>query len=87
MQVRVHDTPNPAARKFSLDRRLGDPSSRSFQSAVEATDDPLATALFALPGVRSVFAVEDFVTVTAEAEADWGRLSPAVVAVLQERAG
>jgi hypothetical protein len=87
LQVRVQDTPNPAARKFALDRRLGDPTSRSFQSAAEAEGDALASALFALPGVRSVFAVEDFVTVTAEAEADWGRLSPAVVSVLQERAG
>jgi len=83
--VSVSVTPNPAARKFTLDRRLADPSSRAFQSATEAAGDPLAAALFQLPGVRTVFAVEDFVTVTAEADASWGRLSPAVVSVLQEQ--
>ena len=87
MRVSVAVTPNPAARKFTLDRRLSDPSSRAFQGAEEAKDDPLASALFRLPGVRTVFAVEDFVTVTGEPDADWSRLSPAVVAVLQEQAG
>ncbi len=87
IQVRVAQTPNPAARKFTLDRALGAPTSRAFQSPAEAASDPLAASLFRLSGVRSVFAVDDFITVTAEAEADWSRLSPAVVAVLQEQAG
>ena len=87
VRVQVSQTPNPAARKFTLDRPLQDPSSRAFSSAEEAAADPLAAAVFALPGVRSVFAVEDFVTVTAEGAADWGRLSPAVVAILQEQQG
>ena len=46
-------------------------------------DHPLAGALFAIPGVTSVFAVNDFVTVTKSDNSSWGSLTKPVIQALQ----
>jgi hypothetical protein len=56
---------------------------RSFTSLQEAAGDPLGEALFALSGVRSVFAVNDFVTVIKQREVPWERLDGAIREALQ----
>ncbi|RME22184.1 MAG: hypothetical protein D6798_16430 [Deltaproteobacteria bacterium] len=78
--VRVHAeaTPNPDALKFTLDRRVVDSGSLSFSSAEDAAGHPLGRAIFAVPGVRSAFAVHDFVTVTKDPDASWTDLRPAL---------
>ena len=45
---------------------------------------PLAQAMFAIPGVRTVFAVNDFVTVTKEDAANWANLTHPIVEALEE---
>lgn len=70
-------TPNPNAMKFTLDRPVSQSGSRTFASAEEAAADPLAAGLFAVPGVKMVFFLNDFVTVTKQPDADWGALKPA----------
>lgn len=64
-------TPNPNALKCILDRRLPDPP-RSFRSAQEAAGDPLATLLFAVPGVVGLLLSGDWLTVNKSPETDWG---------------
>jgi Fe-S cluster biogenesis protein NfuA len=63
-------TPNPNAFKFILDEELAS-RPRSFQSIDAASSDPLATSLFEIEGLESVFYYENFVTVAKQEEADW----------------
>jgi len=84
MAVRFQQTPNPNAVKFVADRRVVEgKSSKSFFNAAQAASDPIGAALFELPGVASVFMVEDFVTVTKSPSADWNALVPAVLSTLE----
>lgn len=78
-KVRFDPTPNPLAGKFTVGRTLVEGRrGRSYDSAAAAAEDPLASALMALDGVRGVFVVADFVTVTRAPEASWAELAPRV---------
>lgn len=84
LRIKVEDTPNPDAMKFTVGRTLTpDGRPRSFADAPAAAGDPLAAALFALPGVVNVMYVSDFVTVNKRRSARWKDLSPKVRKVLQ----
>jgi len=62
--------------KFSLDAAL--PAMFNITSAEGAADQPFAAAVFAAGGVAAVFGVNDFVTVTRQAGADWEPIIAAV---------
>lgn len=86
--VRFQATPNPNAGKFIVNRKVvAGTSSKSFYNADDAADDPLASALFELEGVASLFMVDDFVTVTKSADADWNTLIPEVQAAIEQALG
>lgn len=73
-------TPNPNAMKCVLDRAVA-PSPRSYRSRPEApgpADDPLAAALFAVPGVAGLLLNHDWVTVTKEPGVDWAAVKTAM---------
>lgn len=84
-QVEVYSerTPNPNAMKFTVDRKVVDKGSLSFNSAAEAEGSTLGEALFKVVGVKSIFAVNDFVTVTKEDSADWAYLEGAITNAIQ----
>ncbi len=85
-RIEFQPTPNPNAGKFVVGRTLTAPgTSRSWFSEEDAAADPLARDLMALPGVRSIFMVGDFVTVSKTDTADWADLVPRVTAVLETR--
>lgn len=71
-------SPNPNALRFQLDVTL--PGTLSFSTAAEAEADgnAFAEAVFAAPGVASIFGVNDFVTVTRQAGAAWDPIVTAV---------
>ena len=73
-------TPNPNAMKFSLDVTL--PATINVNDAAAAAGNPFAEAVLAVDGVASLFGVNDFVTVTRAAGADW----EPIVAAVQEAA-
>ncbi len=76
--IQVQPTPNVNALKFVLNRRLTEGRSRTFRSAAEAADMPLAHRLLELPGVIQVFVLNDFITITRDPAADWDAIvSPA----------
>jgi hypothetical protein len=78
--VSFNRTPNPNAGKFVVGRAVVEgKASKSFYSAGQAAGTPVAEALFALDGVASIFMVEDFITVTKAAEAEWSVLAPEVI--------
>lgn len=82
--VRYSATPNPNAGKFTLDRKVVEgTSSKSFYNADDAAGHALASALFELEGVASIFMVDDFVTVTKSPDASWDKLMPEVQTVIE----
>jgi hypothetical protein len=64
--------------KFTLDTKLE--AMFNAMNAEDAESIPFAADVFAAGGVKSVFGVNDFVTVTREAGADWDPIIEAVVA-------
>ena len=83
--VRFSPTPNPNAGKFTVNRKVVEgASSKSFYNADDAADHPLASALFELEGVASLFMVDDFITVTKTPDADWQALIPQVQAAIEQ---
>ncbi len=72
----IDATPNPNARKITVSAPISPGTPLTFNSAVEAEKHPLVRALFAIPGVRSVFVVNNFATVTKEPDADWNAIEP-----------
>jgi hypothetical protein len=82
-----HDTPNPNALKCVLDRPLPPLASasaplRSYQSPAAASADPLAAALFAIPGVAGVLINPGWVTISKTPDAQWKPLKAGVKKVL-----
>jgi len=74
--VTAQPTPNPAAYKFTIEGHQFD-APTTIGSADEASGTPFEP-LFRLPGVKSIFATANFVTITKDAAADWsGIVDPA----------
>jgi Fe-S cluster biogenesis protein NfuA len=80
----IQPTPNPNAYKFFVDGRLG--SVARDLSAPPPDADPLTRDLFAVPGVRGLFFLDDFVTVTMAEDADWRAVHEQVTGVLGRHA-
>ena len=81
--VEVQPTPNPNALKFVLDRPISEQPT-SFLDARTATDHPVASRLFAIPGVSSLLLLGDFVTVNKTPDASWPAIKTRVRQVLAE---
>jgi hypothetical protein len=81
--VRVQSTPNPNAIKITVDRKLTDGKSKSYGSAGAAAADPVASKIFAVEGVQSVFVLNDFITVTKSAGTDWQQVADQVRAAVE----
>ena len=83
--VRFQPTPNPNAGKFTLNRKVIEGTgSKSFYNADDAVGHPVASALFELEGVASLFMVDDFITVTKTADSAWETLIPKVQATIEQ---
>ncbi len=76
------DTPNPDATKYTLDVTFDEMV--TYSSAEDAASHPFAAAVFAAPGVASLFATADFCTVTRTPGADWEPITAAVQAAAAE---
>ena len=64
-------TPNPDALKFLVSRPAVASGTKYFGSEEEAEGDEFAEALFAIPGVRSVYVSQDYISVTKGMMEDW----------------
>jgi len=84
MFIETEGTPNPATLKFLPGRYVMGDGTADFASPASAERSPLASALFALPGVARVFLGGDFVTVTKSDETSWQALKPQVLAAVME---
>lgn len=72
--VDIEYTPNPNARKFILKEPVTNGTSRSYTSPEQAWSDPLASSLFEVGPVTSVFYMDRFITVNQDGSADWDDL-------------
>ena len=72
-------TPNPRSVKFLTDRTILPVGSADLRDPEAARKSPLAMQIFELEGVEGVFISQNFVTVTANADDQWTRLSPQIV--------
>ncbi len=84
VRVEASDTPNPNARKFTCSVTVVEKGSLSFQTADEAKGHPIGRNLWGVGGVKGIFAVKDFITVTKEDAADWTALTPKLVSAIQK---
>ena len=84
-KIRFDETPNPHAGKFTVGRTLLEGRRGiTFDSPESAAQNPIAARLLAEPGVRSVFIVADFVTITRDPDTAWADLAPRVQAALRQ---
>ena len=86
IQVEPMETPNPNAMKFTLNQTVAETGSFSFNAGDAEIAHPVAAAVLALDDVESVFGVNDFITVSKTASADWATLMPKVVEAIQSTA-
>jgi Fe-S cluster biogenesis protein NfuA len=80
----IEPTPNPNAMKFILREPLTWGISRSYENADQAKDDPLASKLFEIEHVASVFYVDHWITVTQDGGADWQELMRKLAVPIRE---
>ncbi|GBD28236.1 hypothetical protein HRbin31_00249 [bacterium HR31] len=84
MRIEVQPTPNVHALKFTLDRRVTQGRSETYTSLEQAAGSPVAQRLLRIPGVRMVFLLNDFVTVTRQPDARWEDIVPEVERAIRE---
>lgn len=78
-------TPNPNAIKCLVDPPPSD-RVRSYFNARQAAEDPLALALFGIPGVTNVLIHTTFITLCKTPETPWPGIKSAIKKVLRDHA-
>jgi hypothetical protein len=81
-RLRFEPTPNANAYKVTVPSPFCNGS--RIVSTPEKATTPVAKALISVPGVQSLFFLNDFVTVTKKPEADWDSILPLVKAALEK---
>lgn len=84
MPVRVEQTPNPNALKFSVGQPVGGPGTVVKGAG---TEEQFLADLIALDGVASVFFTADFVTISKTPDGSWESITPAATAILEGQFG
>jgi len=84
LQIQVEGTPNPNAAKFVLGSGTLGSAGRTFFSAADAEGDALAKRLFEIQGVRALFMVENFITVTRSEDTAWDEIVEEVFCAIRE---
>jgi hypothetical protein len=80
MAIRVEQTPNPNALKFSIGSPVGGPGTYVRGSQPE---EEWVGALLALDGVASVFFTADFVTISKTPDGSWDAIASEASAILE----
>lgn len=80
MTIRVENTPNPNAMKFTVGLPVGGPGTYVRGSS---PDERYVSDLLALDGVGSVFFTADFVTITKTPDGSWESITPQATAILE----
>ncbi|HKS17446.1 MAG TPA: NifU N-terminal domain-containing protein [Planctomycetota bacterium] len=81
-QVRIDGTPNPNSLKFTVSVHVSTKAA-TFASPADAAADPLAKKLFEVPGVKSVFMISNFVTVTKDPATEWDKIAKKLAKIVE----
>lgn len=84
VEITVQETPNPAARRFVVDKPVQEQSRGRFYTDAADADDELATVLLEVSGVERVMLLPTSVTVNKADEASWDDVEPAARAALED---
>ncbi|CAI2719008.1 NifU N-terminal domain-containing protein [Nitrospina watsonii] len=84
VNIQVSSTPNENALKFTLDKPALESGHKTYPNAEAAAESPVATALFGIDGVVSVFLMADFITVTKRPDVGWDVIQPAAEGAIQK---
>ena len=84
MFIQTQDTPNPATLKFIPGVPVMAQGTADFADAEASRQSPLATRLFQVDGITSVFLGIDFIAVTKAESLAWFALKPAILAGIME---
>ncbi|MGE5478586.1 MAG: NifU family protein [Bacteroidales bacterium] len=84
MFIQTEPTPNPSTLKFLPGREVMGHGTADFLTKEGSTSSPLATRLFGVDGVASVFLGNDFITVGKAGDVDWSVLKPQVLAAIMD---
>ncbi len=76
--VRTRETPNPNARQFVLNTQILAYGKRSFSSKEEAKGDAMVNAIFDYDGIKNVYIMNNFVTITKADTVGWNPLEKQV---------
>ena len=82
MFIQTEATPNPSTLKFIPEQTIMAQGTANFNDKDSAARSPLATRLFGVEGVDSIFLGSDFITVTKEDDKDWQVMKPMVLEAL-----
>lgn len=84
-QLDISPTPNPNSLKCTLRQGAFIPEGmESFNSAEEAAGHALGERLFRIGGIINVFITPGFLTITKNANADWGDILPNVKQAVED---
>ena len=72
----IQETPNPNAVKFILKEPVSFGTSHSFKSSEDARDNQLASSIFDVGNVVSVFYMDKMVTIEKTDDAEWDEILP-----------
>ncbi len=84
MFIQTEPTPNPSTLKFLPGCDVMGEGTADFSRPNGAERSPLASRLFAIHGVGSVFLGGDFITVGKNGTMDWAALKPKILAAIME---
>jgi len=83
----IQETPNPNAVKFILKEPVSYGTSHSFPTAESAKDDALASALFDIGHVESVFYMDRMITVEKSDDVEWDEILPLMAVPIRAAEG
>jgi NFU1 iron-sulfur cluster scaffold homolog, mitochondrial len=78
LELWTESTPNPESQKFATNRHLLPNYSAEFKTKDLSTESELASTLFDIPFVQSVFISNHYVTITKKAEYEWYEITPEI---------
>jgi Fe-S cluster biogenesis protein NfuA len=85
MYIDIETTPNPNAKKFILDESFSKYKIyKQYNSIKETNDNPLALKIFSVPGVKSVFFLNDVITINKEEGFSWNEIENNIKKVIND---
>jgi hypothetical protein len=84
MGVRVDETPNPNALKFTVDKVIFDGTDSVSVMPGDTSEYDIMNDLMNLEGVDNVFGYQNFITVNKQFGAEWDGLRSQVIEVIEK---